>query len=139
MIEVSGIRAEVLAFAIDMERRLRENEYKAGWHHLDDAWFVIKLLEELGEIANMLVGGNRDEYHLEDLINETADVGNIAMMLHDWAVRTAERQRTMTTLPSEPNNEHFDRQELSQALDEMMRKYKAEQRSLEQILEDRDD
>jgi hypothetical protein len=82
------IRPEVAEFAIEMEKVLRENDYKKGWDKLtiDDLFFRIKdEYEELEQAydlyANPLIGIDevRDEMH--NMRREAIDIANFCMFL----------------------------------------------------------
>ena len=67
-------RSEVVAMAVLMELKLRENENKAGWKDCEAAWLHERLLDE----ARELLDAPNDKKPLE-----AADVCNFAMMEAD--------------------------------------------------------
>ena len=75
-------RKSVEVFAVEMERRLRRNDYKGGWldEHLD--YLIERLEEEVEELkrASRRYGSKRND---RSVIMEAADVANFAMMLAD--------------------------------------------------------
>jgi len=81
----------VEGFALDMEVKLRANEYKGGWRDCDLEYLLTKLTEEKRELTVATRKFN-DNYHSENplskdlrqkVIDEAADVGNIAMFIAD--------------------------------------------------------
>jgi NTP pyrophosphatase (non-canonical NTP hydrolase) len=85
IITARGIRFEVMAFALEMEKQLRKNDHKGrtGWkdgspfstfHNL-----VSKLSEEYQELHDAVTFRHPMEY----IRAEAADLANIAMMLAD--------------------------------------------------------
>lgn len=93
------VRGEVMAFARLMEQALQANDHKSGWDKCDPRWLLAKLMEEVGELAQVVVGmhlsdGTRldmsDEFTNSAVrtgVREAADVGNLAMMLADVLAR----------------------------------------------------
>jgi hypothetical protein len=95
--EKDVIRPEVLAFARDMELKLRANDHKGGWcecskHHLSQLLLgeLVELLAALGykkPTIHLMVDAACDSITWTDFQAdpklEAVDVGNIAMMLHD--------------------------------------------------------
>lgn len=74
----SEIRISVRNFARQMEERLQQNDWKGGWQ--DDAAGDLfnHLVEEVGEIAELL----RDPKAIyDDVLGECADAANMAMMV----------------------------------------------------------
>lgn len=76
------VRSEVQWFAEEMEKVLKENDWKGGWKDCSISWMIIKLSEEVGELATLFVN-NADT--TEEVIKEAADVANVAMMIADIA------------------------------------------------------
>ena len=69
-------RDELLAFACNMERKLRENDHKVGWEHLNDKWLLCRIRQELAELEKVIkCNGN--------VVDEAADVANFIMMIAD--------------------------------------------------------
>lgn len=93
------IRAEVMAFARLMEMTLQANDHKSGWDKCDLRWLLAKLMEEVGELAQVVVSMHLSDGTKLDVSNEfinaavrtgvreAADVGNLAMMLADVLAR----------------------------------------------------
>jgi NTP pyrophosphatase (non-canonical NTP hydrolase) len=68
-------------FGARMEKKLRKNEHKPGWNAADVLWMLAKLQEECGELATAIL----KEHPLDDVLDECADVGNLAMIIFDLA------------------------------------------------------
>ena len=83
------LRPEVRWFAEQMELRLRENDWKGGWHNERLGTLCAKLRIELSELERFLFP--RRELELERITSEAADVANFAMMIADNAQRGASR------------------------------------------------
>jgi len=73
-------RIEVVQFARDMERKLKANEHKSHWSGMTPPWLLRRLRAETNELARALKAKNAKR-----VIDESADVGNFAMMLADKA------------------------------------------------------
>lgn len=75
-------RPEVKWFAKQMERKLIANDHKPHWHREETEWLLHRLVEEVKELLNAV--------YMEptvNIIDEAADVANIAMMIADNAER----------------------------------------------------
>ncbi len=94
------VRDEVMAFARLMETALQANNHKGHWDKCDPCWLLSKLMEEVGELAQVVIrmhspDGNQLILSGDEFINaavrtgvrEAADVGNLAMMLADVLAR----------------------------------------------------
>jgi len=79
----------VYAFAERMQFKLDKNKDKEcdvmnphgmgrKWGHCSDAYLLDRILDEFHELRQAIVSGN-----VEEIMNEAADVGNFAMMIHD--------------------------------------------------------
>jgi len=79
------MRTEVSWFAGEMEKRLKANDNKGGWQSCSIWWLYKRLLEETGELAEVLSGA-RDG----NSTKEAADVANFAMMIADQVEKGAE-------------------------------------------------
>lgn len=89
------VRGTVSYFAQLMEERLRANSNKVGWDKTHPLWLMLRLNEEVGELCHLLSefycddGGRwgipRDQIRekIEKVFNESADIGNFAMMIAD--------------------------------------------------------
>lgn len=75
------MRESVVWFAGEMERELRNNDYKGGWRECEVEELFRLLNEEVGELGDVLKNGG----HISDarIISECADVANFAMMIAD--------------------------------------------------------
>ncbi len=75
------LRPEVAAFAQAMERKLREHDDTRGhrgWSSAQPDWIMVRLAEEVGELAKAVRLRRRAA-----ALDEAADVGNLAMMVAD--------------------------------------------------------
>ena len=76
-------------FALDMELKLRANEHKGGWDDCDLEFLLEKLTEEKRELVVATRKFDDNHYSVnppnsqlkQKVIDEAADVGNIAMMI----------------------------------------------------------
>ena len=87
IIRLSDCREEVKMFAMAMEAKLRENDYKGGWKNSSFAFLKAKCKEELMEI-NVAIherATNNSEITRIALLQECADLANFAMMIADNA------------------------------------------------------
>lgn len=95
---MNGLRGEVLAFALLMERELRENDHKGGWDECGPGWLLRRLGQEVDELRRAMkrhedlrrknyLDPGEQSVHLErarrELASEAADVANFAMMIVD--------------------------------------------------------
>ena len=80
---ISGneVRSSVQQFGKDMERKLRKNDHKGGWGEASNAWLVRRMFDEVGELMEAIIAG----HPAEDVIDECADVANLAHMIADNA------------------------------------------------------
>lgn len=84
--ELTGIRVEILKFAVGMERKLRENDHKGGWKNCDNDYLRTRLQEEVDELEAMFVKYGKASLRpnmKNKLRRECADVANFALMLSD--------------------------------------------------------
>ena len=79
-------RKAVMLFAQAMERKLKKNDYKGGWEDCSIPFLIDKLNEESKEFQTAL--DNRSNR----MLNESADVANILMMLCDICERLEKRK-----------------------------------------------
>lgn len=85
-------RLAVSLFALTMEQGLRKNDYKGGWLDCELEYLRDKLTEEKRELIQA-VKKHEDNYYsanqsidmslMQRVIDEAADVANIAMMIAD--------------------------------------------------------
>jgi len=84
-----SLRPELASFARIMEERLRANDHKGGWADCDNRWLTLRLVEEVGELAQKMAAWGdwygRQEEMRQELEGECADVANFAMMIADNA------------------------------------------------------
>ncbi|HZG59351.1 MAG TPA: hypothetical protein VEY68_02410 [Anoxybacillus sp.] len=79
------VRESVKWFAEQMETKLRENDKKGGWDNCKIYWLIKRMREETNELLNA-VDLHRDlGATKENIIRESADVANFAMMVADIA------------------------------------------------------
>ena len=75
MKEILELRPVVGAFAQEMERQLRANDYKIGWKISSVEWLVSQLVCNLGLALR--------EDRTQDVLRRAANVANFAMMIAD--------------------------------------------------------
>ena len=78
------LRPEVRRFAEQMEKVLRENDHKGGWHNEHVYWLTQRLGDEHQELIHALIDHPDDIYAI---VKECADVANFAMMVADVVYR----------------------------------------------------
>lgn len=77
------VRESVKWFAEQMESKLRENDKKGGWDNCNIYWLIKRINEETNELLNA-VDLHRDlGATKENIIRESVDVANFAMMVAD--------------------------------------------------------
>lgn len=81
------VRKVVADFALVMERKLCEKDHKGGWDDMDFGVLLIMLREEVQELDDAIetYKDTPDDENLEDIILESADIANFAMMIADTA------------------------------------------------------
>jgi len=87
--EQTGIREEILRFALKMEEKLKENDHKGGWNNSSISYLLSGIERETEELS-YAVGQEGQVYTRKDrsnIISECADVANFAMMLADNSVQ----------------------------------------------------
>jgi NTP pyrophosphatase (non-canonical NTP hydrolase) len=83
----------VKRFALTMQQKLDKNKYKEcdemnpdgtgrKWDKCSFEWLLYRLREETLELEKAIRCG----YGREEIMDEAADVGNFAMMIHDNAI-----------------------------------------------------
>lgn len=81
------LRPEVHAFAQAMERKLRANDHKPGWKQDDPGALMDRVEEEAIELrcaaSAWRISGLRRTTIAEHVLEEAADVANMAMMVAD--------------------------------------------------------
>ncbi len=71
----------ILDFGKTMQEKLDRHGRKTGdvgWKDCDLSWLLLRLRKETIELEEAINAGN-----LSDIMEESADVGNFAMMIHD--------------------------------------------------------
>lgn len=82
MRDSNALNIEVTLFARTMLYKLHLNDHKGGWEH-DTAESLLEYLKaEVEELEEAIRSGN-----LVNVMDEAADVGNFAMMIHSNAHR----------------------------------------------------
>lgn len=89
---VRRLRPAVLLFAFAMENILQRNDHKGGWEYDTIDWLFRKLIEEVGEVGQILAANPEPsrEYDAATtllLSEELIDVANVAMMIRDNLLR----------------------------------------------------
>ena len=79
------------AFAYDVKKNLDRNDWKGGWRRMSTARLLGLLLEEMRELAIEVETGNPDYATCKRIQSEAADIGAVAMMLHDMAGRKVDK------------------------------------------------
>ena len=69
------LRPEVLAFAIEMEKRLRENDHKNHWSQCNIDYLIDRFLR-CANVINEPIGSRETQHH-------AVDTANYAMMIAD--------------------------------------------------------
>jgi uncharacterized protein YihD (DUF1040 family) len=83
------VRPAVMRFAQLMEKELQENDYKGAWEDMCDDELVYRLKEETTELEHALhtpcpyCGEHMKKSDQDDILSETADIANFAMMIAD--------------------------------------------------------
>lgn len=87
------LRQTIQDFAVDMDRKMEENDWKDGWDNCDLEHLLMRLTQEKSELSkavrkhenNHYSTQSTDEKLIQQVIDEAADVGNFAMMIADIA------------------------------------------------------
>lgn len=81
-------RLAVRRFAEAMEAKLQKNDRKGGWRGCEPGWLLLRLVDEVGELAEAALhlwrqraGASEDDRRA--VLAEAADVANFAMMVAD--------------------------------------------------------
>jgi len=83
------VRQEVVWFAEYMEKTLKENDYKGGWKECGLEFLLNRLREEVFELERAIgvncphCGHKREPETWRNIVSESADVANFAMMIAD--------------------------------------------------------
>ena len=83
------LRPEVQWFAEQMEIALRANEHKGGWQRDADYELFARLREESEELREVLAKRLASAWlgNIDDVVKESSDIANFAMMIADNAMR----------------------------------------------------
>ena len=84
------MRQELMAFAVEMEMRLRENDYKVGWAAMSFVECLNRLHEETRELWELTWPFKRDDpppslTRAHRIQHEATDVANFSMFIYDNA------------------------------------------------------
>jgi NTP pyrophosphatase (non-canonical NTP hydrolase) len=90
------LRPVVVSFAEQMEKKLRENDHKGGWDDEPVGWLLRRLGQEVTELRRAMKrlaatrhatydqrGSAKLAAHRKEVVRESADVANFAMMIAD--------------------------------------------------------
>jgi len=78
---IMNLRPSLLRFVWLMESKLTQNDHKKSWNLCEDNYLFSRLLQECSELDQALKAESP-----EDIISESVDVANFAMMIADkWA------------------------------------------------------
>lgn len=91
--ELESLRPEVRAFALRMEQKLRERDYRGGWQEEAIPWLLDRLFEEVRELVRATteycpmcgMAQPVDERKQANILMEAVDVANFAMFVADVA------------------------------------------------------
>lgn len=73
----------VMEFSLEMLRKLRKNAHKPHWVGLSNQYLFLRLVEEMGELAQAMSDGS----DAEAIVSECCDVANFALMIASNARR----------------------------------------------------
>jgi NTP pyrophosphatase (non-canonical NTP hydrolase) len=76
------VRPCVKSFALAMETKLKENDWKRGWEYCSMQYLSMRLTQEREELRKAVERGNPVE-----VLREAADVANFCMMIADAVSR----------------------------------------------------
>lgn len=74
------LREPLARFAYEMERVLKDNDWKQGWDELSYPYLLDRLTQERDELLLAI----HDEKPAKEIQKECCDVANFAMMIFDW-------------------------------------------------------
>lgn len=86
---IRKVRKALILYTMAMERKLSEHDGKRGkrgWKSLDLSYLGNRLRKEVEELRDACIHCLGDDYpnSMERVLDEAADVGNLAMMIADW-------------------------------------------------------
>ena len=76
-LKFDDVRPEVKKFAIEMEKRLRKNDYIPGWYKKKPPYFVNKIIIHSAQLSNDVFYGE-----LYDSSIDCLNIANYCMMLY---------------------------------------------------------
>jgi NTP pyrophosphatase (non-canonical NTP hydrolase) len=76
-------RKELRVFVKAMEKVLRENDYKPGWHRDPPRELIDRIWDEIRELEPAVDRWERSEAPLEEVQKELVDIANFCMMAWD--------------------------------------------------------
>lgn len=75
-------------FATRMSQKMNQNDWKPGWHQDSLLALLLRLKEETAELEQLVIEASpTSPVNIEQIINESADIANFAMMIADNARR----------------------------------------------------
>ena len=80
------IRDQLVEFISEMEKILKENDYKGGWDSCSIKFIRDKLIEEFREVlleTRKVINEKTDEKTVEKTQKEAIDLANMCMILYD--------------------------------------------------------
>jgi hypothetical protein len=81
--ELQVVREPIRWFATKMESELRANDHKGGWSDCNIWWLLSRLREEVDELEVAMHMATAGDIGWDEVIAESADVANFAMMIAD--------------------------------------------------------
>ena len=67
------LRPSVQAFAVEMEQKLRENDYKGGWDDCEPSHLLGRLLNEVAELVVVMIGNGKASMIIGNVINTLSE------------------------------------------------------------------
>lgn len=79
------IRESLRNFVIEMEKVLRDNDYKGGWKAESLEYLIKRAMTELGELSDALLRYQHNDHqdNAAMVVREAVDVANYMMMIAD--------------------------------------------------------
>jgi len=78
-ITINDVRPEVQAFAVEMEKVLRENDHKGGWRNCSYTHLKYRVVRHTVNVVELVEGGNINN----NMLKECYHSANYLMMMHD--------------------------------------------------------
>ena len=95
------LRPEVLRFAENMEKKLREHDDRPGWKDNAPEALLARLRQETDELDEA-IASRMQTTSSSEVMDEAADVANFCMMIHDVYRISDSLLRPPTPLPTPP-------------------------------------